>query len=316
MPPPEVYALADSLAAVYREADRRLEAELATLITNPRTWRRQARVAELLAYVDSLMAAVDVNAEAWVTRATPAILDLAVIEGALYTPPGVQAALGDAQRRAIMEAVETQRNDLLRATRFTRSSVKATVREVVHRELAQKMVTGATAVQAARDAQRLLERRGVHAVVYANGRRVTAGTYATMALRTTSGAIYNAAMLDVAAAEWVEVFDGAACGWRHHDDGDKANGTIRSRADAEAHGLSHPNCRRSFGPRPDIRSAEEAAAGAPTTTAEQRADQAAFEARRAAALAVRHAAQARQAVRASAGLRRAQARQQAATAGR
>lgn len=46
----------------------------------------------------------------------------------------------------------------------------------------------------------------------------------------------------------VRVFDGAGCGWRFHDDPDKANGTTRTVGDAAAHPLAHPNCRRVFLP--------------------------------------------------------------------
>lgn len=50
----------------------------------------------------------------------------------------------------------------------------------------------------------------------------------------------------------VEVFDGVGCGWTHHDDSDKANGSIRTLAQAEAQPLSHPNCRRAFMPVTDV----------------------------------------------------------------
>jgi hypothetical protein len=50
----------------------------------------------------------------------------------------------------------------------------------------------------------------------------------------------------------VEVFDGPGCGWTSHDDGDNANGTIRTLRQAEAQPLSHPNCRRTFMPVTDV----------------------------------------------------------------
>ena len=50
----------------------------------------------------------------------------------------------------------------------------------------------------------------------------------------------------------VEVFDGAGCGWSTHDDGDKANGSIRTLRQAEAMPLAHPNCRRAFMPVTDV----------------------------------------------------------------
>lgn len=50
----------------------------------------------------------------------------------------------------------------------------------------------------------------------------------------------------------VEVFDGAGCGFTHHDDPDKANGTIRTLRQIEARPLSHPNCIRSSMPVSDV----------------------------------------------------------------
>ena len=46
----------------------------------------------------------------------------------------------------------------------------------------------------------------------------------------------------------VRVHDGPDCGWTSHDDPDKADGTIRTLAQADAQRLSHPNCVRAFSP--------------------------------------------------------------------
>lgn len=48
----------------------------------------------------------------------------------------------------------------------------------------------------------------------------------------------------------VRIFDGADCGWTSHDDGDKANGTVRTLESAQAYPTSHPNCQRSWAPVP------------------------------------------------------------------
>lgn len=46
----------------------------------------------------------------------------------------------------------------------------------------------------------------------------------------------------------VRVHDGDGCGWRSHDDPDKANGTIRTLQEAELYTLAHPSCQRAFSP--------------------------------------------------------------------
>lgn len=46
----------------------------------------------------------------------------------------------------------------------------------------------------------------------------------------------------------VRVEDGGACGWRHHDDKDKAGGTTRPLTEARRYPIVHPNCKRRFFP--------------------------------------------------------------------
>ena len=50
----------------------------------------------------------------------------------------------------------------------------------------------------------------------------------------------------------VEVFDGFDCGWTGHRDPDKANRSVRTVEEAAEWPISHPRCRRGFGPRPDL----------------------------------------------------------------
>lgn len=69
---------------------------------------------------------------------------------------------------------------------------------------------------------------------------------------TESANAYNFAALtgygESGIVEMVRVYDGADCGWRTHDDGDKANGTTRTLEDAHDHPIAHPHCQRAFGP--------------------------------------------------------------------
>ncbi|WP_425555478.1 hypothetical protein [Kitasatospora kazusensis] len=82
------------------------------------------------------------------------------------------------------------------------------------------------------------------------GSRVPVRAWAEAAALAKSAVAYNAGTLNRAREDgvrWVEVFDGPDCGWTAHSDTDKANRTLRT---AEWP-ISHPRCRRSFGPRPD-----------------------------------------------------------------
>lgn len=63
--------------------------------------------------------------------------------------------------------------------------------------------------------------------------------------RNTAQTAYLGASRDV---EMLYVVDGPDCGWTFHDDPDKANGKHVTFAEAQQYPISHPNCRRSFGP--------------------------------------------------------------------
>jgi predicted ABC-type ATPase len=177
-------------------------------------------------------------------------------------------------------AVDTYQDFLqraLEARRVSEAFVRA-IRKAAAEEIPKIAAGGRTAVQVGRQLEaQLTTRYGVDVVTYRNGAEVPVRVYAQMVARTKSAVAYNSGSLNEWAQEdvgYVEVFDGAACGWTDHDDEDKANGTVRSVLEASRHMLGHPNCRRAFGARPDITSDEEAANAEPSTTAEQREDQA------------------------------------------
>ncbi|MFF6866646.1 hypothetical protein [Streptomyces ardesiacus] len=105
------------------------------------------------------------------------------------------------------------------------------------------------------------------AVVYANNARHPVDSWASAAITwqavstANSGAARTA--LQELGTEWVEVRDGAACGWRDHQDEDKANRTLRTVQDALAHPTAHPHCQRELLPRLDLIGRIEIRTGAP-----------------------------------------------------
>ena len=180
-------------------------------------------------------------------------------------------------------AIDTYSDFLARALEAARVSevFVRVVREASSEEIPKIAAGGRTARQVAAQLERkLVGRYGIDHVTYRDGSRVQVRVYAEMVARTKSGVAYNSGSLNQWNQEgvaYVEVFDGAACGWRSHDDPDKANATVRPVTEAARYMLSHPNCRRGFGARPDVTTDAEAKAAKPSTTAEQRADQAAWE---------------------------------------
>ncbi|MEW9521795.1 hypothetical protein [Streptomyces tubercidicus] len=93
-------------------------------------------------------------------------------------------------------------------------------------------------------------------VIYANDARHPVHAWAAAALSWQTVSTANAGgartALDDMGAQFLEVHDGADCGWAEHNDPDRANRTVRTIADALAHPLSHAHCVREFLPRLDL----------------------------------------------------------------
>jgi len=68
---------------------------------------------------------------------------------------------------------------------------------------------------------------------------------------TETASAYNLGQLQgyrQAGIEKVRIFDGDDCGWTSHDDPDRASGSVRTLAEAQAYPTAHPNCQRSWSP--------------------------------------------------------------------
>ena len=161
-------------------------------------------------------------------------------------------------------------DDVLARTAFVSSDGKAWTRRV-SREVAGFKVTGGQSIrQAAREfsaqMSREFRRRGVGSVVYSNGARHGFGEYGEMLLRTKTAQAYNAGTVAAGVqngVRWFELFDGPQCGLTSHDDATLAHGQIVPAEFVLSFPVAHPNCRRSFGPRPDVTTGT--AAVAPST---------------------------------------------------
>jgi hypothetical protein len=253
---------------------------------------RLRRLRELTALAAVLADTADEQALRWVIDELPAafLLGAVQITGDLA---GVDLAGVDLDAMAVL-ARDTYGN-LLAATDGVRLSTKALVRRLAKEHIAAKLVRGQTAVEAGQDLAKALAGEGITAITYADGSRHGLADYAGMLLRTQSAIAYstgNLAATDAAGIEWVEVLDGHGCGWRSHEDPDKANGSVRAVEEAQNYPVAHPRCTRSFTARPDITSATHAASATGTATAVQNADQATVAASRELAVARRAAAKA------------------------
>lgn len=106
------------------------------------------------------------------------------------------------------------------------------------------------------DADALRNDHPLGTVVYANNARHPVDSWAAGAITwqavTTANTGAARTALDEIGTQFVEIRDGADCGWTSHDDDDKANRTVRTVQDALAHPVAHPNCQRELLPRLDI----------------------------------------------------------------
>jgi hypothetical protein len=268
--PLAVDEVSEELISVYRRAWDRVNAELQSLQLDPLSMRRRSRLIEMRRSIEAVMEGLDEQAAKWVATRLPEVYAL----GAHSTGAAAISAEGSAiwtaiQQEAVEELAQNLFGSLLKATSGVNDATKDLINRVAKDEALQKAIEGRTAKQAGREMERLLRKQGLSAVTYANGAEHGLAEYAQMAIRTTTATAYNRAALSDPDVLYYEVFDGLQCGMRTHDDPWKAHGSIVTREQAGLYLISHPNCRRAFGARPDIEDTEQARKASGSTTQEQ-----------------------------------------------
>jgi hypothetical protein len=269
-------ALGNSLGGAWEDVLRRYQQVL--LSANQLRKTEVLRwLAEVLAAVAAFQGLVLEVAEDYARRQVPAFYARGVLESTgsfswtQFHVDAAQSLAADSYDDLLKRSQEAGR---------TSQAFARTVRREVRDRAAFAVTARKTAAQVGKELAERLEQQGLSAATYANGAVVPMRVYTEMAVRTKTGVAHNLGALNghvEAGVRFVEVFDGADCGWASHDDPDKPNGTVRHVTEAQAHLLSHPNCRRAFGARPDVTNRAEARDAEPSTTAAQRADQAASE---------------------------------------
>lgn len=169
---------------------------------------------------------------------------------------GIGAQFTRVHRQALEQMQRGAMKDVLTATRFVRRDAKRLIGEIGRMRIERALVTGRlTAEGIGQQIKKLLRDRGLAAVRYANGARIGMGQYGQMLARTVTARAYSRGSLiegDRQGVSMFEVFDGPDCGWSGHRDPNKANGTLHDYDECRDQEISHPNCRRAFGPRPDV----------------------------------------------------------------
>jgi hypothetical protein len=277
---PAVVNAESPLIALYQNAWAHVVAQQQVLIDNPLQAVKAARLREMRHSIEATMRSLDPHVEPWLTQQLPAVLAEGGRVGA------AEAAGSYVWSQISQDAVEQLAGDfhthLLEATQYVEQSTKDLIRTLGRDAALQTVLEGGTAQQAATEMRRILNSDGIAAVVYSNGARHGLAEYAEMQVRTTTATAYNVGFFHGASQSgvtWYECFDGPDCGWSFHEDPELANGKIVNMDEGLAFPISHPNCRRTFGARPDL--TERPADGrAPSTTPEQEAAQRAQDAER------------------------------------
>lgn len=288
MPQPvELDELQQPLIEAYRHAWTRVVAQQQDLLAKPLEYRRRMRLVEMRRAIEADMDGLDSAAAKWVAGRFPHAYALGVSAGAAATNSSPVWTM--IHQEAVEELAQSLFRDLLAATKGVKESTKRLVREIAKDEALQKAIEGRTAKQAAVAMERRLAKSGVHAIIYRDGSKHGLAEYTEVAMRTKTATAYNVGTLNAnPQVEFYEVFDGPQCGWTFHGDA-AALGRIVSRLEAQQYPISHPNCRRAFGPRPDIKTKEQAASARGQVTEGQIAAQKAQDAERRAAQARRAA---------------------------
>lgn len=251
--------MVDPLVQLYRSAWERIVAEELAIMSDPARFRRQARLREMRERIFATLDQLDATTRQWIATEFPRVYALGAAQGATDAG-GAFTSWTLVHEEAVNVLANDLFKDLLQATRYVRRDTKRFIREAA-KVAVQRTVTGEqTAVGAAREmATRFVRERGITAVIYRDGSRHGLGEYSEMAVRTKSAIAYNEGTLNGAGefgVKYWEVFDGPECGWTFHDDTEQALGRIVTEHEARSYPISHPNCRRSFGARPDLSTRE------------------------------------------------------------
>lgn len=252
----EAQILADPIANAYAKAWQQIVDAQQALIDDPLNLAKRRRLRELQQQIRTEMRYLDAQVREWIESEFPKAMAIGGNTGIAEAGGASAFTWTQPSREAIARLANGLYTDLLSATKTVNKTTASLIRAIGRDQALQKLIQGRTAIDAGRRMERLVAQRGIYAIRYSNGARHGLREYSQMAMRTVTGNAYNVGTLEGAASEGVrfwEVFDGTGCGWEEHNSPRQANGRIVTQNEAMTYPLGHPNCRRAFGPRPDLK---------------------------------------------------------------
>lgn len=275
-PKAAIAAIEDPLLQAYAKAWAEIEEAQQRIVDDPVRWRQRRRLAELQQAIEDKMAELDATTREWASTQIVRPYAMGAAAGAAELAQPAAAVWNMLPQEAISRIASDTLADLLKATRYVRRTTKTLIRAIARDEILGKLTQGRTAVQAGQRVQKILEQRGIHAIRYSDGSRHGLREYSQMVVRTKTAEAYNLGSIEaqeVLGVSFWECFDGPSCGLTTHSDPVRALGKVFDRETALKYPVSHPNCRRSWGARPDVLTADAARAVSSTVTDQQTADQ-------------------------------------------
>jgi hypothetical protein len=254
-PKAAIEAIEEPLLKAYAKAWSEILDLQQQIVADPTKWRRYRRLLELQRAVEDKMAELDAMTRQWTAQELVRPYALGAAAGATELAESAAAVWTLLPQEAISRIATDTLSELLKSTRYVRRTTKAMIRAVARDEILTKLIRGDTAVQAGKRVQQILETRGIHAIRYKDGSRHGLQEYSQMLVRTKTAEAYNLGSLEAQEALGVtfwECFDGYGCGLTSHQDPNKALGSVVDKETALKYPISHPNCRRAWGARPDI----------------------------------------------------------------
>ena len=281
--PVEVETAIGQAVEMFRAAQQRILDEQASILSLPpaeqaRLTRRSARLTNMLASIQAELDDLQIQMGGWLQQQLP----FAYQTGAETSLP--QFTWTQVHIDAVNVIANDMWSDVLATSEFVDRDTRRWIREVTRGAVEGTLIEGRTFAEARRNivahgARRQLagDPMPITSVRYANGALHSLDTYSEMLIRTKTVIAHNQGT--VTAAEQVgttlfEVFD-QGCGWSYHDDPRRAHGLIVTAAELRAQPTSHPNCRRSVGPRPDLSDSDAGTLQSSTTDGQQTAQAAA-----------------------------------------
>lgn len=302
--PAEVTQLTDQAIALFEQSQERIIAEQAQILALPqeerdKLFRRSTsagrggpgtdRLGAMQQAIDTEMLSLREGMSDWVGTSVPRVYELGGISAALTEgmPGNNPFQWTQIHLDAVNVLAGDMYDDVLQMTDYVSEDTKRWIRDAGKASTAGVIIEGKSPREAARDLRNGLPMvegdkglEPINSVTYQDGSKRSLKTYSEMLIRTKTANAFNKGSLTFAVEAGVgvfEIFDGAQCGLTSHDDPQKANGLIVDAKTANENPISHPNCRRAFGARPDL-AEEDVGLFDPTATIRQRQDQRAFEA--------------------------------------